>query len=113
MEIIDTIVFGLSSNDVVLKKLKSLNTTKAKGYDNIPPKMITMVADCLSAHVTLLVNRCIREATFPELLKQIAEVTPVFKKDYPTKKSNYRPVSVLPCFSKIFENVIIDKTHEI
>ncbi len=57
-------------------------------------------------------SRCIREATFSDLLKR-AEVTPVFKKDDPTKKSNYRPVSVLPYFSKIFESVILDKMHEI
>ncbi len=46
VEIMDTIVFDLVSDDVVLKKLKSLNTTKATGYDNIRPKMIKMVADC-------------------------------------------------------------------
>ena len=70
-----------------------------------------MVADCLSSHLTLLVNRCISEATFPDLLKR-AEVTPVFKNGDPAKKINYRPVNVLPCFSKIFESVIIDKRHE-
>ncbi len=68
VESMDTVVFDLVSNDDVLKKLKSLNTTKATGYDNIPPKVIKMVADCLSSHVTLLVNRCIREASFPDLL---------------------------------------------
>ncbi len=64
VEIRDTVVFHLVSNDDVLKKFKSLNTTKATGCDNIPPRMIKMVAHCLSSHVTLLVNRGISEATF-------------------------------------------------
>ena len=64
-------VFDFVSNDVVLKKLKSLNTTKATEYGNIPPKMIKMVADCLSSYVTLLVKRGIREATSPDLLKEL------------------------------------------
>ncbi len=83
VEIMDTIVFDLVSN-YVLKKLKSLNTAKVTGYDNIT--MIKMVADYLSSHVRLLVNRCTRD-TFPDILKR-AEVTPVFKKkDDPTIKS--------------------------
>jgi hypothetical protein len=38
------------------------------------------------------------------LLKK-AQVTPLHKKNDPLSKTNYRPVSVLPVFSKIFEKV--------
>ncbi len=81
----DTIMFDLVWNDVVLTKFKSLNTTKVTGYDNIPSKMIKMAADYLSSHVTLHVNRCIKEATFPELLTR-AEVTPVLGKTIQQKQ---------------------------
>ena len=60
--------------------------------------MIKQDTDCLSSHVTLLVNKCISEATFPELLKR-AEVT--------AKKSNYRPISVPPCFSLKHSKVLL------
>ena len=49
-----------------------------------------------------------KTACFPTDLKA-AEITPIFKKDDRMNKSNYRPVSVLPCLSKFFEGVLIDQ----
>ena len=42
---------------------------------------------------------------FPDSLKN-AKVTPVFKTGYFKEVSNYRPIFVLPCFSKIFEYIM-------
>ncbi len=52
-------------------------------------------------------------SVFPSALKR-AEITPVYKKGNPLsiRKCNYRPVSVLPCLSKIFEGVIVDQLSE-
>ena len=50
----------------------------------------------------------INKAEFPSILK-LAEVCPIFKKDDRLDKRNYRPVSVLPCISKIFEGIIVDQ----
>ena len=47
----------------------------------------------------------LRDGHFPDKLK-CADVTPVFKKDNPTKAKNYRPVSVLPGVSKIVERLM-------
>ena len=44
------------------------------------------------------------ECNFPEKLK-LARITPVFKKDSRFDKDNYRPISVLSNFSKLFEKV--------
>ena len=51
------------------------------------------------------INDALSQGIFPDSLK-LANVTPVHKKDETTVKENYRPVSVLPLFSKIFEKVI-------
>ena len=48
---------------------------------------------------------------FPDSLKR-AQVTPVFKKAENLSKENYRPVSILPCLSKIFERVIENRLNE-
>ena len=50
-------------------------------------------------------NDSIINCTFPDSLK-MADVTPVHKKDETTIKDNYRPISILPCISKIFERIM-------
>ena len=45
---------------------------------------------------------------FPTTLKN-ANFTPVHKKDDPTDKTNFRPVSVLPLLSKVFERIIYNQ----
>ena len=51
-------------------------------------------------------NVCLSENTYPDLLK-IAEVIPIFKKGERNKMTNYRPMSLLSQFNKIFENYCI------
>ena len=46
-----------------------------------------------------------RKQNFPQNLK-LADITPVYKKKDPILAENYRPVSVLPSVSKIFERII-------
>lgn len=100
--------FNIVKRDDVSKKLKNLNSKKATGYDSIPPKLLKIGADVLTGPVTYLVNRSIESCKFPSQLK-CAEVTPIFKKENMLEKKNYRPVSVLPAMSKIFEGVLIDQ----
>ena len=50
-------------------------------------------------------NKSIETGYFPDSLKE-ANITPIFKKDDPLDKSNYRPVSILPLISKVFERLI-------
>ena len=51
-----------------------------------------------------------KEGIFPEILKT-GKVTPVYKKDDPETLGNYRPVSTLPIFGKIFEKVIYTRIY--
>ena len=62
-----------------------------------------MLTDCI--------NDALFRGIFPDSLK-VANITPVHKKDEATDKKNYRPVSVLPLFSKIFEKVIYDQLSQ-
>ena len=49
--------------------------------------------------------------SFPDACKT-AKVKPLFKKSSKTDPSNYRPISLLPFFSKVFERVVLDQTEE-
>ena len=51
------------------------------------------------------------QGIFPDSLN-FANITPVHKKEEATDKQNYRPVSVLPLFSKVFEKVIYDQLSQ-
>ena len=52
-----------------------------------------------------LFNKILKTGNFPDKLK-LADITPVFSKNNPLEKENYRPVSVLPVVSKIFERAM-------
>ena len=52
-----------------------------------------------------LFNEILKTGNFPDKLK-FADITPVFSKNDPLEKENYRPVSVLPVVSKIFERTM-------
>ena len=90
------------------KRLMSINTKKATGYDNIPGKLLRLGRGYLKDPLTKLINDCIRESRFPESLK-CAELSPLFKKDDNMVKENYRPVSVLTGISKLYESVLNDQ----
>ena len=72
-----------------------LNILKQSKFTN---KMLT---DCIN-------DAIVGENIFPDSLK-FGNITPVHKKDETTNKENYRPISVLPLISKIFERIIHDQ----
>ena len=82
-----------------------LDPSKGPGHDDISPSVVRSAASEISAPLSRLMNVCLEAGHFPDFMK-VARVTPVFKADDPTKFGNYRPISVLSVFSKIFERII-------
>ena len=58
-----------------------------------------------------LFDSSLQSGIFPDLMK-IAIVSPVFKTGDTADISNYRPISVLPCFSKILERVMYNRLYK-
>ena len=75
----------------------------------MPPKLVVMLSDVIAEPLTKLINAsAIQSSIFPSCEK-VASVTPVFKKDDRLDKKNYRPLSVLDVFSKIFERFLLNQ----
>jgi len=89
----------------VHKILSKVNPKKSTGYDNFPPKLLYLARNEFLPSITNLINNTITNAQFPKDLK-LAEISPCFKKGNPLDKTKYRPVSILPCISKVVESAI-------
>ena len=81
--------------------------TKKNGtFKNIPTRRIKDISDLCSPVLANIWNEeILLNKNFPENLK-LADVTPIFKKKDKTFVENYRPISVIPTISKIFEQTM-------
>lgn len=84
--------------------IKSLNPVGG-GIDKISTNIILRTYKSCLHHLTYFFNLCLQTATFPDRLK-IALVVPIFKSGEKNKFTNYRPISLLPVFSKILEKLL-------
>ena len=78
---------------------------KSNTFKNIPTKILKENIDIYSSTLLRIINNEIQEFHFPDELK-LADVTPIYRKIDTTKLENYRPVSVLPVISKVFEIIM-------
>ena len=90
---------------------KSFKNNKAPGLDEYSPKIIKNVISYISEPLCHIFNQSMLEGIFPDELKK-AKVTPVFKSGDKRDFTNYRPISVLPVFSKLLERIIYKRTIE-
>ena len=91
---------------MVRKVVMNLDLSKAFGPDSIPVVVLWNCEPELSYMLAELFNKCLNESCFPDCWK-VSSVVPVFKnvaKRSTTK--NYRPVSFLPVFRKVFEKLL-------
>ena len=93
------------STEQVHSYINKLECSKATGLDGIGPRIIKTAASAISSSIAMLINKSIETGTFPAQLKQ-AKVLPIFKGGDRSDPSNYRPISILPTVSKIFEKHI-------
>ena len=81
-----------------------LNLNKANRHDDIDPYFLKIVS-IIAFPLSLFFNHSISLGIFPNKLK-LAEVIPVNKKESADQLNNYRPKSLLPSLSKIFERLL-------
>ena len=100
--------FNQINQSQIEKEILSLNSKKSTGADSIPPKVLKHSLQTLKSPMTQLFNNMVGINHFPSELKY-ANVTPIFKKGDAANKENYRPISILPSISKVFERLIFQQ----
>ena len=96
-------VFEISCIEVktIIYSLKN----SSAGWDEFPTCVGKKCIDSFATPLTYLINKSFSEGIFPSELK-LARVVPIFKAGDPTQITNYRPISVLTLFSKVFEKIM-------
>ncbi|XP_065685001.1 uncharacterized protein LOC136097030 [Hydra vulgaris] len=79
-----------------------LKKNKLPGFDDVSSNIVISNKKYISKPLFHIIKLSIKEGIFPEALK-LAKVCPIYKNNDQSEISDYRPVSVLSLFSKIFE----------
>ena len=88
----------------------SIKTAKSFGIDNISSYFMKLALPFIENSLAVLFNTSIETSQFPDSWK-VAGVTPIFKDGDKTEKSNYRPISVLPVISRLFEKLVFEQLY--
>ena len=95
------------ADDGILKIIRALDINKAHGHDEISVRMIKICDDAIIEPLSLIYKNCIENGTFPAIWKK-SNIIPVHKKGDKQIINNYRSVSLLPIFGKIFEIILFN-----
>ena len=109
--IADSIMLSPVTEEEVLDQLNSLDTTKAAGAYDIPISLIKVVKNEIKKPLMTLINLSFTSGSFPNSLKY-AKLIPIFKSNSKFEVCNYRPISILPSFNKMFEKLLYPRVTD-
>ena len=94
----------------IINVCNNLPNKASMGLDEIPTNIMKKSIYCVADTLAHIINKSFKRGEFPDKLK-IAKICPVYKGGVRNEFSNYRPISILPSFSKIFEKVVHIRLH--
>ena len=103
--------FKLMSEESVLRSLKMLKSDKSRGPDGVPTNLVKDATKFIAKPLAMIFNASLATGIVPNVWK-LAKITPIFKTGARNEKNNYRPISVLPVFAKLFENIVHDQLSD-
>ena len=103
--------FKCINEEHTIKALNNLENKNSSGHDGVSNKLLKSMTCSVSKSLTIIINQMITTGIIPDAFK-VSNVMPIFKKGDCSHMSNYRPISLLPKISKIFERVIHDQMYK-
>ena len=103
---LDSFTTQPTTHNEVSKILQNVRSDSATGHDNIPIKFLKFVAQDVFLPLTNKMNNSIQINVFPPQWK-ISRICLISKVRNPVQMTDYRPISVLPAMSKVYEKVIL------
>ena len=79
--------------------------------DNIPAKVLKITANIIAPSLTYIFNVSLESGIYVDDWK-LAKIIPINKSEDRKKCENYRPISILPVISKVFESEIFSELYE-
>ena len=107
----EKIKFKCITTDYTMKAIECLENKKNSGHDGISNTLLKVIKASISPSLTIIINQMLTTGIFLDAFK-LSRVIPLFKKGDSSLLVNYRPISLLPTISKIFEKVIHDQLYE-
>ena len=107
-KLVNSIFLEVASEEEIIEICGTCRSGSAVGHDSISMNVIKDSTDKIIFPITGIINLSITSGIVPNQLK-IARVIPLFKSGEQDIFTNYRPVSVLPAFSKILERVMYNR----
>ena len=93
-----------------MKAIDTLENKSSSGHDGISNKIVKLLKNEISKPLTVIINQMLKTGIFPDSFKT-SKIVPLFKKGDHGLLTNYRPISLLPTISKVFERVIYDQMY--
>ena len=99
-----------TTDDEVYSIINNINNNKATGADNISARFLKEIITSITPPLTDLFNHFITINEIPKQWKH-GLVSPIHKKNDPTNKENYRPITILTHISKVFERILTNQLN--
>lgn len=103
-----TIFFSEVTEDEIHRHILNLKNSNCKDIYGLNAKILKSTFHTIKSPLLFVINKCIQANIFPDELKY-AKVSPLYKKGDKDDVSNYRPISILPTISKVFEKIIHER----
>ena len=101
----------MMSEEAMLTSLHMLKNGKAPSPDGVPTNLVEDAANFIAKPWMMIFNASLKQGIFPNIWK-LAQITPIYKSGARNEENDYRPISDLSVFSKLFEKVVHDQSSD-